>query len=144
MNIHPCHIRLAIALDHAKELPSVPFIKTDMVSHQIGRRNPVGSQILYSHVQQFSGDALASVTLLSVNGADIGGQIGSVVEVIFNHTQTADDLTTVQTQEPTQLGFLSQISLHTFQIGFLGTPHLLWNHSAAISIRPGFSLNVMY
>ena len=56
VNIHPCHIRLTIALDHAQEFPAVPLIKVGMVSHKVGRRNALGTQIFHSHVQQLSGD----------------------------------------------------------------------------------------
>jgi hypothetical protein len=31
VNVHPGHIRLAVVLDHAQELPAVPLIEANMV-----------------------------------------------------------------------------------------------------------------
>ena len=59
-----------------------------------------------------------------VHGADIGGQIGSVVEVVFDDTQTSDDLGTIQAKEPAQFRFSTQISLHALQVGFGGNAPL--------------------
>ena len=59
-----------------------------------------------------------------IHSADIGGQVGSVVEVVFDYTKAADDFAAIQTEKPPQLSFLGQISLHAFQIGFLGNAPL--------------------
>ena len=42
------------------------------------------------------------------------------MKVIFDDTQTADDLVTIQTKKPTQFRFPFQISLHALQISLLG------------------------
>lgn len=41
VNVHSCHIRFAIALHHAQELPPIPFVEAGVVSDQIDRRNTV-------------------------------------------------------------------------------------------------------
>ena len=132
MNIHPGHIRLAVTLYHAQEFPAVPLIKTGVVGHQIGRRDSLGTQILHRYIQQLSGDALTAVTFLRVHGADIGSQIGPIMEIILNDTQTADDLVVIQTEKPAQFGFLLQVGFHALQISFLG--------NAPLAVEPRCSL----
>ena len=39
VNIHPRHIRFAVALHHAQEFPTVSLIERGMVGYEIGRRN---------------------------------------------------------------------------------------------------------
>ena len=57
MNIHPCHIRFAVTLHHAEELPAIALIKAGMVCDKIGRGNALSPQILHRHVQQLAGNA---------------------------------------------------------------------------------------
>ena len=73
MNVHPCHIRFAVTLDHAQEFLAVPLIKAGVISHQIGRRNVFGAQILDYHVEQLSSYTLTAMAFLRVHGTDIGG-----------------------------------------------------------------------
>mgnify|MGYP003297959558 CR=1 FL=1 len=91
MDIHSGHIGFPIALDHTQKFPAVALIEAGVVGHQIGRGNARLPQILHCHIQQFSGNALTAVAFLRIHGADIGGQIGPVVEVVFNHAQAAND-----------------------------------------------------
>lgn len=96
VDVHSCHVRFAVTLDHAQEFPAVSFVESGVISNQIGGGDALCFQIFHSHVQQLACNALLTVGFLGVNGADIGGQILPVVEIIFDDTQTADDLLTVQ------------------------------------------------
>ena len=120
MDVHTGHVGLAVTLNHAQEFPAVALIETGVVCDEVGRRNALGAQIFHRHVQQLACDAAAAVALFGVHGADVGGQIGSVMEVVLDDTQTADEAISVHAQEPTQLGFLLQIGFHAFKIGFCG------------------------
>lgn len=51
-------------------------------------------------VQQLSGNAPAAVRFLHMDGADIGGQVGAVMEIILDDAQPADDLSLLQRQIP--------------------------------------------
>ena len=92
MDIHPCQIGFAVALHHAKELPSVPFIETGVVGNEINRRNAFGTQILHSHMQQVSGNAPAAERFFGIYCANIGSQIFSVMEIVFDDTRSANQL----------------------------------------------------
>ena len=50
MDIHSCHIGLPISLYHAKKLPTISFIKPDMIRYQINRRDSLVLHIRYNHV----------------------------------------------------------------------------------------------
>ena len=64
MHIHPCHIRLTITLDHAQELPAVPFIEGCMIGDQIGGRNSFDAQIFHCHTRKSLPDS-SCTTILS-------------------------------------------------------------------------------
>ena len=101
MDVHSGHIGFAVALYHAEEFPSVPLIEVRMIGHKIGGGNALCPQVFHCHIQQMPGDALTAVALFGLYGADIGGQIGPVMEVVLDHSQAANDLAVRQTKEPT-------------------------------------------
>ena len=90
MDVHTGHIRFAVALHHAQELPAVALIEVCMVGHEVGRRNSLAAQIFHGHVQQLARNAAAAVAFFRVDRADIGGQVGSVMEIVLNNAQTAN------------------------------------------------------
>ena len=51
VGIHSCHVRFAVALHHAQELPAVSFIKTGMICNQIDRRNAVRPHVRHNQIQ---------------------------------------------------------------------------------------------
>ena len=106
VNVHPRHIGFPVALDHTQKFPAIALIKARMVSYQIGGRDAFSTKILDCHIQKLSGNASAAVALLGINSADVGCQVGSVMEVVFDYTQSANDFVAIKTEEPTQLGFL--------------------------------------
>ena len=91
-----------------------------MIGDQINGIDTFFAKVCYCHTQQLSGNAAAAVAFLRIHGADIGGQIRPVVEVIFDYAQPADDFAAVQAEKPAQFGFLRQVSIHAFQIGICG------------------------
>ena len=133
VNVHSCHIWFTITLHHTQEFPSVSFIKTSMVSDQIDRRNTCGAQIFYCHVQQISCNALAAIIFLRKNGANIRGQVFSVMEIIFNNSQSSHNLIAIQTQIPSVFCFLAEICVHALQICFR------WN--SPLVVKPFSSRN---
>ena len=140
VNIHSCHIGFTITLHHTQEFPSVFFVKTSVVGDQIDRRNTFRTQIFYCHVQQISCYALTAMAFFRVHGTDIGSQIRPIVEVIFNHTQAANDLFSIQAQIPSVFCFFMEICLHTFQVClFRHTPFVMEPCSCNISFFRCFS-----
>ena len=51
MDIHSCHIRLIIPLNHTQKFPSISFVKTCMVCNQINRSNSFGLHILHNNIK---------------------------------------------------------------------------------------------
>ncbi len=51
MDIHSCHIRLIIPLNHTQKFPSISFVKTCMVCNQIDRSNSFGLHILHNNIK---------------------------------------------------------------------------------------------
>ena len=140
VNIHSCHIGFTITLCHTQEFPSVFFVKTSVVGDQIDRRNTFRTQIFYCHVQQISCYALTAEILLRKNSTNIGCQIFSVVKIIFNNAQSANNLFAVQAQIPSVFCFFMEICLHTFQVClFRHTPFVMEPCSCNISFFRCFS-----
>ena len=100
MYIHSGHIRLIIPLHHTQEFPAIPLIKSDMIRHQIYRRNALVSQIADHLIQQSSGNTLSAHFFLSIHGTHIGRKILSVVKVIFDYSQSSHNVPVLQAQIP--------------------------------------------
>lgn len=105
MDIHPGLARFAVALHHAQKLPAVTLVEACVVRDEVNRGDPPGSHVLHRHIEQTAGDAPAPVALFRVDRADVGGKVLPVVEVVFDHTQAADDLPAVQAEVPAVFGF---------------------------------------
>lgn len=125
MDVKPGRFRLAVSVGHTVEFPAVTLIESGMVGYKINRRNSLGSHVLYRHVQKFACYALGSVFRFSENGADIGIQILSVMEVIIDHAHAGNDLIAIHADIPAVFGRSVNISIYAFKISFLG-------HSSAL------------
>ena len=51
MDIHSCHIRLIISLNHTQKFPTISFIKTCMVCNQIDRSNSFRFHIFHNNIK---------------------------------------------------------------------------------------------
>jgi len=116
-------------MHHAEIIPAVTLIEANVVSDKIERGNALAAHILHYHVQQLTDNALLSICFLSVNRTDIGLQIFSVMEIVLDHTQTADDLFSIQAQIPAIFRLPVKIICHTVEIGLLRhTPFTMQPH----------------
>ena len=93
-----------ISLHHAQVVPAVPFIKECMVGDEIKGIDPKGGHLGADHQQQTACQALPAERLLHIQGADIGGQIFAVVEVVFDDAYPAGDLAVFPRQIPLRDG----------------------------------------
>ena len=96
MDVHPGHILFTIALDQAEKLPAVPFVKPGMICDQIDRRDTFGLKVIDCHIEQMPRDTYAAMIFFRIYSAHIRAQVFSVMEVIFNNSQAADDTISVQ------------------------------------------------
>ena len=53
MDIHSRHIRLTISLNHTQKLPSIAFIKSDVIRNQVKRCYALAPHVFHDHVEQF-------------------------------------------------------------------------------------------
>ena len=72
-----------------------------------------------------SGDAAAAVRRLSIDCTDIGREVLSVVKIVLDDAQTADDARSVQTEIPAVFCFVIEIGVHAVQICRLGNAPFL-------------------
>ena len=117
VNIHSRHISLPIALNMAQKFPAVAFVKSGVVGQEVNGGDSLGFQVFHGHGQQVACNALATVGFICVNGADVGGEVFSIMKIVFNDTETADDPVAVGAEIPTVFGFAAQVCLHAGQIG---------------------------
>ena len=103
-------------IHHAEKLPTVPFVKANMVGNKVHGANTLFSQIFYYHIQQFAGNSVATVCVFGINCANVGCKIFAVVEVIFDHAQAPDNVTIAQTKIPSKFRFATKIRLHALDI----------------------------
>src|SRR5699024_8741501 len=89
VNIHSCHIRLIVPLNHTQKFPAVSFIKTLMICNQIDRSNSFRLHIFYNYIQQLSRDPLATIFLFRIYRTYIWFKVLPVMKIIFNHAKTA-------------------------------------------------------
>lgn len=86
---------------HGTEIaPTVPFVKGGVVGHEIERVDPAFFHILADIGEKLSRDPLAAPVLFNVESAEIGGEIDSVVKIVFNDPRTADYATAVYHRVP--------------------------------------------
>ena len=105
MDIHPAHIRLAVALHHAQKFPTVSLVKTCMVRNQINRGDPLGFHIIHNDSKQLPRNAFAAAGFFRIYRSDVGGKVLSVVKVVFNNAHAANDFVAIQAKIPTVFCF---------------------------------------
>ena len=90
-----------------------------------------------SVVQQFSGQSPHSVRLFHVHGANIRCQVRSFVEIVFDHTQTSNDIVLfVGNHIPCRNACLRlQTALHAFHIFTIGASSAAFYYSYTKCIR---------
>jgi hypothetical protein len=71
-----------------------------MIRDKINRRDTFLLQIFNGHIQQAPCDPLAAIAFLRIDRADIGSQVLSVMEIIFDDAQSPCYMVTVQTEIP--------------------------------------------
>ena len=112
MNIHSCHFRLAISLNHTQEFPAITFIESNMIGNQIYWRYSFCPQILCRHIQEAAGNAMTAICFFRIYRAHVWRKVFPVVKIIFNHTQASDNLIIIQTQIPA-IALLRYASIHS-------------------------------
>lgn len=89
MNIHSCHTRFIIPLNHTQKFPAISFIETCVVCNQVDGGYPFGFHILYNDIKQLSCNPLTTIFLFGIHCTYIGRKVFSVMKIIFNYAKTA-------------------------------------------------------
>lgn len=82
----------------AKIFPAVAFVKRGVVGDEPDGRYAFTFQIFNGVVEQFARYAPAPMFFFRVNGADIRGEVFSVVKIVCDNAETSDDVIAVQAE----------------------------------------------
>ena len=104
----------------AKIFPAVAFVKRGVVGDKPDGRYAFTFQIFNGVVEQPARYAPAPMFFFRVNGADIRGEVFSVMKIVFDNAETADDVIAVHAEIPTVLRFFCKIIVHTGKVSLCG------------------------
>ena len=104
----------------AKIFPAVAFVKRGVVGDEPDGRYSFTFQIFNGAVEQLVRYAPAPMFFFRVNGADIRGEVFSVVKIVCDNAETSDDVIAVHAEIPTVLRFSGKIIVHAENVSLRG------------------------
>ena len=80
-----------LLLCETEKFPAIALIERGVLCDEIERLHAKRGNILADEVQKSASQPPVPPGLLYIKGADIGGEVLSEVEIMFNHPGTSDD-----------------------------------------------------
>ena len=124
--IHTAGRVLSVPVGEAVEFPSVPLVEGGVVGEEVEGGNALFLHVGADVIQQLPCQAPSAAVGFDIQGADIGSEVGAVVEVVGNDPRAADDAVTLQNGVPRGDGGLSRKGVgHTLLVGVVGDAPLI-------------------
>ena len=90
MNVHPRQPVLSVTVNRAEKFPAVSFVKSRVVGDEVERGDTLRLHVGHSQAEQTPSNPPAATVLLSVDRAYVGGEVSSVVKIVFDNAHSAD------------------------------------------------------
>lgn len=117
---------LSVPVGEAVEFPSVPLVEGGVVGEEVEGGNALSLHVGADVIQQLPCQAPSAAVGFDIQGADIGSEVGAVVEVVGDDPRAADDAVTLQNGVPRGDGGLSRKGVgHALLVGGVGDAPLI-------------------